>query len=205
MTLAQIRTLVRRQVNDVDSVEWSDAEMLSVINLAYAKVQKEIAKVDPEAHLFWDYMAATATVSWYPLPATFGVSEVGLKSAATDTVWTRLNKKTYEDIKGLSSTENYYCLRGQWLGIFPAPSTTVANGIELIHTPIMALALDADIPRIKLPLHEAVAYWTKDILLGDTDEDSAATRQRLADIINDIPLWYQTNSDDPDRLQVKGL
>lgn len=205
MTRAQIRTMLRRQIQDVDAVEWSNAELNDIINLAYAKIQKEIFKVWPEAHLFWDYMDVNATVSWYPLPATFGISEFGMKSAASDTTWTRLDPKTYENIKDLTGTKYYYCQRGQWIGIFPAPSTTVTNGLELVHTPIMAMSADTDLPRIKLPLHEAIVYWAKDICLGDSDEESQATRQRMADIVNDLPYWYEQKTDDPDKIQVLGL
>src|SRR3990172_4068448 len=142
MNLLQIRTKLRRMINDESSQEWTDAELNSEINLAYSKVQKEIFKIDREAHLFWDTMAATSGTSWYPLPQTFGVSEVGIKGAASDTVFTRLNKKSYEDIKALTTTSQAYCIRGQWLGIFPAPSTTVADGIEFVHFPVMTLSDD---------------------------------------------------------------
>lgn len=205
MTRAQIRTRLRRFINDVDAVEWSDAELNSEINEAYAWVQKEIRKVNPEAHLFWDTMDVTSGTSWYPLPATFAVSEFGMKSAASDTDFTRLDKKAYEDIKGLTGVTYYYCRRGQWLGIFPAPSASVTNGLQLVHTPIMQLSADADIPRIKLGLHLAVAYRAAETLLGDTDENRPTMREKLGDIINDLPFWYDEDNDDADRFQVKGL
>jgi hypothetical protein len=208
MTRLQLRDKLRRRVNeevgDADA-GWTDAELNTELNEAYAFIQKEIYKIDHEAHLFWDLMAVTATVSWYPLPPTFGVSEFGMKSAASDTAFTRLDRKPYERIKNRTGTTHYYCQRGQWLGIFPAPSTTVADGLELVHTPIMSMSADTDIPRIKLPLHEAILLKAKISVLGDTGEDPAQARQNLADIINDLPSWYELNSDDQDKLSVEGL
>jgi hypothetical protein len=200
-----MRTRLRRLINDVDGVEWSDAELNTELNDTYAWVQKEIYKVFPEAHLYWDNMDATSDTSWYPLPQTFGVSEFGYKAAATDTAFKRLDRKTYENIKGLSGTTPYYCQRGQWLGIFPAPSVTITNGLELVHTPIMQMSADTDTPRIKLPLHMGIVYKAVDQILGDTDQNSQENRQRLSDLVNDIPLWYETTSDDPDRLQPSGI
>jgi hypothetical protein len=209
MTRAQIRAKLRRRLNEEvgDSAGgWTDVELNSEINDAYAWVQKEVYKIFPEAHLFWDYMNSTASTSWYPLPDSFGVSEVGLKAASTDTTFTRLDKKVYEDIKDLTTGYGpYYCLRGQWLGIFPAPSAGVTNGIELVHTPIMTLSADTDVPRVKTPIHEAIVLKAKDSLLGDLDSQSAQNRQSLADYVNDLALWYEKHTDDADRLQVVGL
>jgi hypothetical protein len=204
MTRATIRTLLRRQGQDVPSQEWSNAELNDIINLAYAKVMKEIVKVDPEAHLFWDTMDSTASTAWYPLPtATFGMVQVGIKSTASDTAFTKLKKKKYNDIKGNTGTTQAYCRRGTWIGIFPAPSTGVTDGIELIHSPIMSLGSDTEEPRIKIPAQEAILYAAKDLMLGETDESSQDTLRRYAEIIGDLPLWYSLDSDGGDRLQIE--
>lgn len=208
MTRGQIRTKLRRRVQEEvgDSAGgWTDAELNAEINVAYAWVQKEIFKVSPEAHLFWDYMNTTASTSWYPLPETFGISEVGIKTAASDTDWARLGKKIYDDIRSLATTTSYYAQRGQWIGIFPAPAAGVTNGLQLVHSPIMSLSADTDVPRIKTPTHEAIVLKAKAQVLGDLDSESAKNRQDLADIINDLPLWYEMSTDMPGRIQPVGL
>lgn len=202
MTRAQIRTLLRRHIQDVPAVSWTDVELDAIINLAYSLVQKEIRKIDPEAHLFWDYMNTVAGTSWYPLPATFSVSQVGIKGASTDLVHTRLDPKRYQDIVVLTAASHqYYALRGQWIGIFPAPTVSVTNGLELVSNPIMALADDAEVPRIKDPLHLAIVYWARLIALGDTDEKGDETRIRLNEMLGDLPFWYNLNADDNMKLQ----
>jgi len=206
MTLLQIRTALRRQIRDVPKVEWTDDGELDnlVINPAYYLVQKEIFKQFSQAHLFWDTIPTEVGVNWYPLPATFGVKRVGLKSAAADTRWEKLARKSYDDIEQLSPTSEltYYTQQGQWIGIYPAPGVAVADGIQLLHTPLQSLSQDADVPRIKLPLHWAIVWWAKLIVLGDTDEDAPTTRARIQELLGDLGNWYELAGDDPDKLQV---
>jgi len=205
MTRGQLKTLFGRRAHDVGLVQWSAIEVNEIINLAYSKVQKEIVKFKRDAHLFWDYVDTQPGVSLYPLPPTFGVRRIGLKGSSADTTWTKLHKKEYEDLLELSpqATKTYYCLPNEnWFGIYPAPASAIVRGIELIHCPIMALSDDAEIPRIKLPLHDAIALWAVIIAKGETDEDSAAAQQELANIMGDLNLWYEAPSDEPDKFQV---
>lgn len=205
MTLLQIRTKLRRRINDVDAQEWSDAELNGEINVAYAWVQKEIFKVKPDAHLFWDYMDQTSGTIWYPLPATFAIKEFAHKLAASDTTYTKLYPKRYDDIRDLTAGSGpYYAMEGEWVGIFPAPDLTITNGLRIRHVPVMTLSADTDIPLIKLPLHEAIVLRAKDQIMGDLDAETA-DRNRLGDLINDLPLWYGLHLDEPDRLQIGGL
>jgi len=200
MTRGQMRTLLRRQLQDVPEVQWPvDSELDALLNSAYTLVQKEIRKVSPTAHQFWDYINTVAGTSWYPLPQTFGIRRISLKQA--DGTYTKLTLKDYDTIKGLSGSETYYAKEGQWIGIFPAP-TTMANGIELVHVPIMEMALDADVPRIKLPLHIGIVWWAKLLALGETADATSDTKSRLQELLGDIPVWYDVTSDGPEVLGV---
>lgn len=203
MNRSAMRSLLRRQLQDVPGVQWSDSELNDMLNVSLSLVQKEVVKVDKEAHLSWDYMNLTSGVSWYPLPQTFGVSKVSAKFATTDTVYTELRRKRQADIINLTGTQHYYTRRGQWLGIFPAPTVTITDGLELQHTPMYQMSADADTPRIKLPLHITIVLWAKLLLLGDTDESSGETRSRVEEAIADIPFWYSADSDDADKFIVE--
>jgi len=198
--------LFLRRVHDVSAVQWSPAEANEIINLAYSKVQKEIVKVKRDAHLYWDYINTVAGTSWYPLPATFGIRRVGFKAAATDPTYGKLEPKNYEDIYEFTTgtTGTYYTRMGEWIGIFPPPSAAVVAGIELIHTPILALSDDAEVPRIKLPLHDAIALWAVLIAKGETDEEGQLAKEELVNIINDLGQWYEADTDTPDKFQVTG-
>lgn len=204
MTRQQMRVLLRRELQDVQEVQWPDNEELnSLLNNAYALVQKEIRKVSPNAHQFWDYINTVSGTSWYPLPATFGVRRVSLKNT-TSNKYEKLSPKNYDDIKDLSGREYYYAKEGQWIGVFPAPGT-IAAGIEVVHVPIMSMADDADVPRIKAPLHIGIVWWAKLLALGETTDAAGEAITRLRELIGDISNWYDLTTDGPEVMQIQGI
>jgi len=205
MTRLTMRTLLSRFVNDVDDVEWSAAEKNEALNESYYERQGEVQAIDPEAVIFWDNMNTTSGTNWYPLPPTFGVISVGFKASSSDTSFTKLDHQLYEDIKDSTGTTNYYTLRGEWLGIFPAPSASVTNGIELQHRPIHTLTVDTDEPKLKLPLHRAIVLGAKLFLLGDTNEKSAEDEKKLERIMQNATLWYGQQYDTPISFSPRGL
>lgn len=205
MTRVTMRTLLRRWVNDVDEVEWSDAECNEALQESYYEVQGRVQAIDPEAVIFWDNMNTTSGTSWYPLPPTFGVISVGFKSSSSDTSFTKLDHQLYEDIKGLTGTTTYYTLRGEWLGIFPAPTASVTNGIELLHRPIHTLTVDSDEPKLKLPLHRAIVLNAKLFLLGDTNEESKEDERKFEALMENARLWYGQQYDQAVSFSPRGL
>lgn len=205
MTRLTMRTLLRRFVNDVDGVEWTDAECNEALTESYYERQGEVQAIDPEAVIFWDNMNTTSGTSWYPLPPTFGVISVGHKSASSDTTFSKLDHQLYEDIKDLTGTTTYYTLRGEWLGIFPAPSDSVTNGIEILHRPIHTMTVDSDEPKLKLPIHRAIVLGAKLFLLGDTNEESKEDERKLEALMKNATLWYGQQYDQAISFSPRGL
>jgi hypothetical protein len=203
MTRASMRTLLRREIRDTASVDWqNDSDLDDILNMAYTLVQKTIMKSFPEAHLSWDRLDLVSGRSWYPLPEHFGVSHVAIKYSSADTVWTPLENGAYTDIYLATSTPAKFTRKGQWIGIFPAPSANITDGLEVLHTPIMTLGSDTEVPKIKVPLHLAIVLWAKLICLGETDETAGETRMRIQEIMDDLPNWYDINNYAPEQFQV---
>lgn len=207
MNRGEMRDRLRRELRDVAAVEWpTDAELDDILNTAYFLVQKEIIKVKSEAHLTWDHITTQAGVYWYPLPATFGVKRVGLKAAASDTAYAKLEPKAYEDVESGYTGDAVYVVMGEWIGIFPAPATAITNGIEILHSGIMSIgagpANDTEVPKVKTPLHQAIVWWAKLLALGETDEEVEKTRNRLNEVLGDLGQWYGITNDTPDMFRV---
>lgn len=204
MTLSEIRTVLRRQLQDTPAAQFSDAELNAIINEAYVGVQLLVFNADREAHIVWENIPTTINVNWYPMPETFGINRIGIKAAAADTLWTKLTKKALVDVELVDSgTKQYYVLRGQWIGIFPAPAVSISDGIQVLHTPVMQLAIDSDVPKVKRPLHMAI-LWLARLYAQDEDEavDLTKVEARLQSLLNSIPQWYNVNSDAADQLSV---
>lgn len=192
MTLATIRTMLRRRLNEQTADNWDDNTLDIIINLAYALVQKQVRKVDPEALIFWDYRDTTVDVNWYEKPSgTRGPVEVGLKSSASDTTYTALVRKPYWIARDWTG-DPVYCHRGNYIGIFPAPTVSVTSGLSFLHAPTDTLAVDADVPKLESTLHYAVVLWASLIAKGETPEDDAKDAKELQRIIGDIPFDYGT-------------
>jgi hypothetical protein len=193
MTRGTIRTLLRRRLNETVADRYDDSTLNTYIDLAYALVLKQVRKVDPEAVLFWDYRSTVAGVSWYEKPAgTRGPVEVGLKKSSSDTDWTPIPRRAYHVARDVTSAdETVYCHRGTYIGIFPAPTVAVTNGIQFLHAPTDTLAADTDVPKLETTLHYAIVLWAALIAKGESpeaaDSKDAAELQRL---IGDIPLDY---------------
>lgn len=211
MTRATIRELLRRRLNEATADNWSDDVLNTVIDVAYALVLKQVRKVDPEAVLAWDYRATAVGVNWYEKPAaTRGPVEVGLKATSAATDWTPLVRKPYFIARDWTG-DTVYCHRGTYIGIFPAPSEAVADGIQFLHAPTDTLAVDNDVPKVEQTLHYAIVLWAALIAKGESpetpDSKDAAELQR---IIGDIPADYgspdlaQTIALSPDIADTRG-
>lgn len=217
MNKGALRTIWRRRVRDTASVEWQDSEADQILNDAYAWVQKEILKVARDSHLSWDTIPTTAGIDAYPLPPTFGIRWLGIKSKSTDTNWTKLEPKEWSKIQEfvmpvgavsqVALTKSYYSVMGQYIVITPIPSVSISDGIRLIHDPIMSMSSndDLDEPRIKTPLHVAIVEKATLIALGDTDETSVQAKERLAELMQDLGQWYNEHSENDDKFVVQGL
>jgi hypothetical protein len=48
-----------------------------------------------------------------------------------------------------------------------------------------------------------IILWAKLLLLGETDETNADTKVRIAEVLGDIPSWYESHTDEPDKLIVE--
>lgn len=204
MNLVQMRTVLRRQVQDTAGVQWTDAECDQALNESYYQFQAAVQTVDPEAVVNWDYMNTVAAQNWYPLPPSFGIIAVRVKPGVSDG-YVKLDRKRLEAIESMSGTSQYYTQRGEWIGIFPAPSIGVASGIELQHRPIHTLTDDADFPKLKLPLHYGIVLGAKIWLLGDTNEQSKSDEDKLNKILDNMSRWYGQNYDDPESFTLEGL
>lgn len=192
MTFGTILTLLRRRLMEDVADQWDDNTLNTFINLAYALVQRMVRKIDPEAMLFWDYRSSVATIHWYEKPAgTRGPVEVALKKTSADTDWKPLRRAPYYLARDWTNADDtVYCHRGAYIGIFPAPSTSVTNGIQFIHAPTDSMSAAADVPKLETTLHYAIVLWAALIAKGESPEDDSKDAKELARILDGIPADY---------------
>lgn len=190
MNRGNMRTLLRRRLLEPVEDQWSDSTLNDLLNIALALVRKQIRKVDPEFDVRWEYRDTVAGNPWYEKPAgTRGSIEIGLKAAASDTDWTPLRRAAYYIARG-ETNDTVYCHRGAYIGIFPAPSVAVVEGIQFLHAPSETLALDTDIPRLEESMQYATVCWAALLAKGESPEDDSKDAKELQRILGDIPSDY---------------
>jgi hypothetical protein len=116
--------------------------------------------------------------------------EVGLKTNVADTDWTPLTRVPYHLARDWDGSEHVYCHRGQYIGIFPAPTVSVTGGIQFIHAPTDTMTTDTDVPKVETTLHYAIVLWAALIAKGESPEDDTKDAKELGRIIGDIPQDY---------------
>lgn len=203
MNRTTIRVLLRRRLNEPIADNWDDSTLNVLIDVAYALIQKQVRKADPEALLRWEYRDTVSGTIWYAKPVgTRGLVEVGLKASSSDTDWTALRRVPYHLTRQFtSSAETVYCHRGRYLGIFPAPSSSVTQGIQLIHVPTDTIATDTDSPDLEESLCYGIVCWAALLAKGESPESDSKDAIELQRILGDIPADYGT----PDYSQVLPL
>lgn len=194
MNRGTMRTLLRRRLFEPTADQWDDSTLNSLLNLGVSLVRKQVRKVDPEFDIRWEYRDTVAGTTWYEKPSgTRGSIEIGVKKAASDSDWTALARKPYHTARLYTSdAEMVYCHRGAYVGLFPAPTTSVTDGIQFLHAPTETLATDTDVPRLEESLQYAVVCWAALLAKGESPEDDTKDAKELARLLGDIPSDYGT-------------
>lgn len=192
MNRGMMRTLLRRRLLEPVADQWDDSTLNELLNLGLALVRKQVRKVDYEFDVRWEYRDTIAGTSWYEKPSgTRGSIEIGVKKASSDTDWTALKRAAYHIARTYTSeSEMVYCHRGAYIGLFPAPSASIVQGIRFLHAPTESLAADSDIPRLEESLQYAVVCWAELLAKGESPEDDSKAAKELQRLLGDIPADY---------------
>jgi hypothetical protein len=117
-------------------------------------------------------------------------------STAAATTYTQLRRVAYHIARlNTNAEDTVYCLRGRYIGIFPAPTVSVTDGIEMMHAPTPTLSEDTDVPELEETLHYAMVCWTAMLAKGDGLEDDTKESNELRRILADIPDDYGSGGD----------
>lgn len=203
MNWGQIRTLVRRQINEVTAQAWADADLDVYMQIAYGIIQKEISKYDPYAFTATELHATVANTTDYSLTITpvgnLGVIKIE-RAADSALNYKKQERKDLDVIRemiynGVSSDDassGVWALSGQnTFVIAPTPVSALANGLRVTYKPVLIIGGDSAIPEVPLQLHWAIALLTKMTALGETWQDTELSSRRLTEILADVPLYYQ--------------
>jgi hypothetical protein len=185
--------------------QWSDEQMVEMLNSGYQQVQKEILKVDSEPWIKMVTVDVTSGLEYYYRPTDcWWETEIAVldSESINGTGWRTIQRQdTTMVAESFDAMEQRYDRRGQYFFIRPAPSTTVADGLRITYVNILSLNLDdLSDPIIPVPLHMAIVVWAHRLAINETDEDSSDIRQTLQDLLGDLSVYYYKHGRQPDQL-----
>jgi len=188
-----IRVHARHLLQEDIAQNWTDAFLDELINHAYHITQKEVMKVDPEAFLEWVRRNLTAGESFYARPeGDWWPNQVRVKDPDTGK-YSKIDFKPFDEAENVGTSSGMVWARcGIYICVFPEPTTTIVNGLELIHVPTLTLAVDLDIPKIPLGLHLAIPYLVKIIALGETYQNYNRDVAMVQRIMGDMGTYFST-------------
>jgi hypothetical protein len=191
MLRSEIRSLVRRHIQETTADNFADADINTLINTAYQLVVKQVRRVSPDEFLTIALVNTAVGTSLYNKPTgARRILEVALL-AADGVTYVPLEYKNYVDaVQAVAADAPVFTMRGQQYGIYPAPTAIVVNGIRVTYQPTVTLAADGDTPLVEDTLQYAIALWAALLAKGESPESDTKEASQLTQILNDIPDDY---------------
>lgn len=204
MTRGEMRTLLRKRIQEVSADQWTDSDLNSLLNVALSRIQTLVMKVHPDAFLYRYYRNIEANNEFYGWPAgLLFVVSVETKTSASGSYKRRRPMKYVDTLDTpASSAEPRYARVADFLVHSPTPTENISQGIRIWGVPTLTMAADSDVPAVVLPLHIAAVYWAQVFAVGETKEVIKVVKEELAAIISDIPQWYHVSGDEPATLDI---
>lgn len=203
MTLADIRTMLRRYVSEVSPSVGvgANAALLTFINAAYDEVRNLIISVDPSFFTARTTMTYTAAAESVALPTAVGRSRIVTLADETESTtspreldfinhsdvyyYTRYPSRWYNPGATTSVAPDYYTLRGNQVSLIPQPAG--ARNLVIWYIPDKTdLSNDSDIPDVPAKHHELIAVKAAQRVLAYDRRPSASldrTAERLEGLL----------------------
>jgi hypothetical protein len=200
MTRSTMRTMLRRVLNEPVEDQFTDISLNDLLHNALLLVEKEVLKVSPQEFAEWELGDITAAKDLYPLPTRF-IREYRVELLDAAGKYNKLDKHEYDEL--VDDDLEGYALLGRYICLRPIPNTTRANGLRLVYCPVLTMAEDTDTPAIPDALHLAIVLWAKALACEETGEPTEATRQRITEMLLDLPMWWKPGT--PGKITPEGV
>ncbi len=199
-TRSQMRTWLRRRLNETTPDQWSNSALNDYLNEGLKMIQSEIEKVDDEAFVYEDTADTITSTQIYPMPVNLKrLLKLGYKSTSSASSFTELNQITnWRKIADPDAGQSdlVYAMYGRYIYIKPSPASAVSAGLKVWYVPVLAMGADADVPDVVLDLHMAIVLAAQLIAFGDSSGATARVevQEDLSFQLKAISTNYNRNS-----------
>lgn len=195
MTRGQMRTMLRRRLQEVTAAQWTDATLNTYLGLGLYYMEGVVLKIDPEAFIYTDTQDSVVSQSDYPIPANF-MYEVGVyRLVSGEYIW--MDKIPMTNIRRNTSTEytnpydTGYGRRGRYIVVYPTPSVATGDYLKVEYVPWLSMGDDDDVPDLSIGLHEGIVYRAEMIALGDTAQEALRAKEDLEKLEANVTAFYK--------------
>lgn len=213
MTRGQIRSLLRKRIQEDTADQWSDTDLNLLIELALQDLEREVLAQRGDAFTRISTAPWTEAKTRYLLPAgNLRILSVEVRTS-TSAAYKKIRPRRSSAILEANSTgtttavnlNTVYSVFGKWLEINPAPDTTVDAGIRIRWVPSLVMDDDSVVSEIELPLHEAIVYGAKEKAFEETEEEAKDAREKKEVIYGSIPRYYRRMDESADVIEIAGI
>lgn len=209
MTLARMRAILRRRLQETKPDNWTDSELSEILNEAYVWVQLQFYQSNPDGLMHIDYTTIESGKSFYPFTrGMVSVKEMGYIDTTDPTGYRDLgpsrefwlNRRETARIVDEISWSNM----GRHFALFPKPPATIANAIRKIWIGTLTLANENDVPEIPFN-HLSIVAKAQIMAYAETGDDSKGVKSELDDYMSGIAAIPQSNQQGNDRFIIAGI
>jgi hypothetical protein len=224
MQLGDIKDTLQGWLQDTVGVQWTDAKLNRMVNLALRETEKHILSHDPEAFKC-TYTAATTVPSTgrdnlYAYPAgTFAVHEIAL--SADGVTYVPLQRLALKDIRDAAFGRHNvkydaWDLRQSVIGnstaygwtvygfvpystshfiLYPPQARAVSAGIRIIVAPTLVMSEDTDENPLPLGFETMLIKQAQIYALFDVGEPTDKLQAELDDMKKETPRFFLTSTE----------
>ena len=202
-TRTQLRTWLRRRLQETTAAQWTDATLNDYINEGYREVGDAIKAVDPEWLVYQDSHNIVVDQYLYKVPTNMdSLIELWYRSSNT-AEYSRLDWRRRRSMEtDTSSSQVSYSVKGKYIQISPTPATAVTKGLQLDYVPVPSLGEESAVPELPAGLHRGIVFSAQLLALGDTAEstDKKQVQEELERFLVRAQQFFDTNRDEDEFL-----
>ena len=139
-TRTQLRTWLRRRLQETTAAQWTDATLNDYINEGYREVGDAIKAVDPEWLVYQDSHNIVVDQYLYKVPTNMdSLIELWYRSSNT-AEYSRLDWRRRRSMEtDTSSSQVSYSVKGKYIQISPTPAPAVTKGLRRDYVTVPSL------------------------------------------------------------------
>lgn len=207
MNLSNALALLRRRIKEETAENWTDAELIVLLNKGVVDTQKAVIKHDAKAFVSISSMDLESGREFYEKPPGYWYAlHVQYRSTPTGR-FVDMEKKPYDlgrerQADGLTPQDSasvpVYSHMGRHIAVNPVPELTVVNGLRYIYVPSMRYVLPTDVVDLHPGLEFLPIFYAERLALGETEENAETVAKVNAMIdfeVSQIPNYYKQSAD----------